>query len=225
MEKEIEALGGVLENPDHPFGVMLGGAKVSDKMGVLENLVDKVDVFLIGGGMAATFLEAEGYDVGESKVENDRLDYVKDLKSKATSQGVKILLPGDVIITQQLESGAETRTVPVGSIPKGWLIGDIGPETISKFTKSLKECRTVVWNGPPGVFEVPELSNGTNELAKSIASLKGTTVIGGGSTAEAVIDLGLAEKMSHVSTGGGASLEFMEGKSLPGIEVLMDKKS
>jgi len=223
MEREIEALSDALENPRRPFAVVLGGAKVSGKIAVLENLMDKVDALLIGGGMAATFLKSEGYGVGSSRVENDRLDYVRNLKKKATSRRIKLILPKDVIVAQQLETGVQTRIVPVDSIPDGWLIGDIGPETQDEFSNELRQCQTVVWNSPPGVFEIPEFAGGTQSLIRTLADLKVTSVIGGGSTAEAVIEMGLADRMSHVSTGGGASLEFLEGKTLPGVSILQDK--
>ena len=223
MEKEIEALGGALENPKRPFAAMIGGAKVSGKLAVLENIVNKVDALLIGGGMAATFLKSMGYGVGDSMVENDRLDYVRQLMEKAKSKGTKLLLPQDSVVAEKLEAGASTKTVPVTKIPDGWTIGDIGPDTIREFSTELKKCKTVVWNGPVGVFEIPEFANGTHSMIKVLADLEATTVIGGGSTAEAVIEMGLADKMSHVSTGGGASLEFLEDKVLPGVAVLQDK--
>ncbi|MBU2608469.1 MAG: phosphoglycerate kinase [Chloroflexi bacterium] len=223
MEKEIEALSGALENPKRPFAAMIGGAKVSGKLAVLENIVNKVDALLIGGGMAATFIKSLGYGVGTSMVENDRLDYVRQLMKKAKSKGTRLLLPQDSVVAEKLEAGAGTKTVPVTKIPDGWTIGDIGPDTIREFSTELKKCKTVVWNGPVGVFEIPEFSNGTRSLIQVLADLEATTVIGGGSTAEAVVEMGLTDKMSHVSTGGGASLEFMEGKALPGVAVLQDK--
>ncbi|MFC2072760.1 phosphoglycerate kinase [Chloroflexota bacterium] len=223
MEKEIEALSGALESPERPFAVMIGGAKVSGKLAVLENIIYKVDVLLIGGGMAATFLKSMGFGVGNSMVENDRLDYVRQLLEKAKSNRTRLLLPQDSVITEKLESGASTNTVPVTKIPDGWTIADIGPNTIREFSAEFKKCKTVVWNGPVGVFEIPEFANGTHSLLKVLADLEATTVIGGGSTAEAVIEMGLANKMPHVSTGGGASLEFLEGKVLPGVAVLQDK--
>lgn len=223
MTKELKALSRALENPARPFAAMIGGAKVSDKLAVLENIISKVDILLIGGGMAATFLKSQGYRVGSSKVEDDKLDYVKELMEKAKSLRVRFSLPQDVIMTDKLEVGSSTKTVPVTEIPDGWLIADIGPNTIEEFSQELKKCRTVVWNGPLGVFEIEEFAQGTRSLAQVLANLKATTVIGGGSTAEAVMKLGLADKMSHVSTGGGASLEFLEGKVLPGVAVLQDK--
>jgi len=223
METEIEALGGALENPKRPFAAMIGGAKVSGKLAVMENIMNKVDALLIGGGMAATFLKSMGYRVGDSMVENDRLDYVRQLMEKAKSKGPKLLLPQDSVVAAKLEAGASTKTVPVTKIPDGWTIADIGPDTILEFSTELKKCKTVVWNGPVGVFEIPEFANGTHSMIKVLADLKATTVIGGGSTTEAVVEMGLADKMSHVSTGGGASLEFLEGKVLPGVAILQDK--
>ena len=223
MEKEIEALSGALENPERPFAVMIGGAKVSGKLAVLDNIVSKVDALLIGGGMAATFIKSIGYSLGNSMVENDRLDYARQLMEKAKSEGTKLLLPQDSMVAERLEAGASTKTVPVTKIPDGWTIADIGRDTIREFSKELKKCKTVVWNGPVGVFEIPDFANGTHSMMKVMADLKATTVIGGGSTAEAVIEMGLADKMSHVSTGGGASLEFLEGKVLPGVAALQNK--
>jgi len=223
MEKEIEALSGALENPKRPFATMIGGAKVSSKLDVLENIVDKVDALLIGGGMAATFLKSTGYGVGNSMVENERLGYVSQLMERAKSRGVKLLLPQDVVLAEKLETGADTKTVPITKIPDGWTIADIGPETTREFATELKKCKTVVWNGPVGVFEIPEFAKGTRSMIEVLADLEANTVIGGGSTAEAVFEMGLADRMSHVSTGGGASLEFLEGKVLPGVAVLQDK--
>ncbi|MFC1976667.1 phosphoglycerate kinase [Chloroflexota bacterium] len=223
MEKEIEALSGTLGNPKRPFVAMIGGAKVSGKLAVLENIVNKVDALLIGGGMAATFLKSMGYGVGLSMVENDRLDYVRQLIEKTKSTGTRLLLPQDSVVAEKLEAGASAKTVPVTKIPDGWTIGDIGPDTIREFSTEIQKCKTVVWNGPVGVFEISEFANGTHSLIKVLADLEATTVIGGGSTAEAVIEMGLEGKMSHVSTGGGASLEFLEGKVLPGVAVLQDK--
>ena len=173
--------------------------------------------------MAATFLKSMGYGVGTSMVENDRLEYVRHLSEKAKSGGTKLLLPQDAVVAEKLETGASTKTVPVTKIPDGWTIADIGPDTIREFSTELKKCQTVVWNGPVGVFEIPEFANGTYSLIKILADLEVITIIGGGSTAEAVVEMGLADKMSHVSTGGGASLEFLEGKVLPGVAVLQDK--
>jgi phosphoglycerate kinase len=223
MKKEIEALSGALEDPKRPFAAMIGGAKVSGKLAILENIVEKVDTLIIGGGMAATFLKSMGYGVGDSMVENNKLDYVRQLMEKAKSKGTKLLLPQDSLLAEKLEAGASTKTVPVTKIPDGWNIADIGPDTIREFSTELKECKTVIWNGPVGVFEIPEFTNGTQSMIKVLADLEAITVIGGGSTAEAVVEMGLADRMTHVSTGGGASLEFLEGKVLPGVAILQDK--
>jgi len=223
LRKELDALGSALENPQRPFAVMIGGAKVSGKLAVLENIITRVDALLIGGGMAATFIKSKGYSVGVSMVENDRLGYVQNLMEKAGSSGVRLLLPQDVMVADRLESGASTKIVPVTEIPEERLIADIGPKTVAEFSQELSKCRTVIWNGPVGVFEIPQFAEGTRRLAEILADLEATTVIGGGSTAAAVAEMGLAGRMSHVSTGGGASLEFLEGKVLPAVAVLQDK--
>ena len=223
MEKELRFLSGALENPRRPFAAIIGGAKITGKLGVLENIVQKVDALLIGGGMAATFIKSMGYGVGASTVENDKLDYVQQLTKKAKLLKVRLLLPQDLGVAAKLEAGSSTRTVPVAEIPDGWVIADIGPNTITEFSEELKKCRTVVWNGPMGVFEIPQFAQGTRRIAKILAEIEATTVVGGGSTAEVVVEMGLADKMSHVSTGGGASLEFLEGKVMPGVAVLEDK--
>jgi len=223
MEKELKALSSTLENPRRPFAAIIGGAKVAGKLGILENIIGKVDALLIGGGMVATFLKSKGHEVGASMVEDDKLDYIEQLTSRAKSLGVRLLLPQDVIVAEKLEAGFSPRVVPAEEIPAGWVIADIGPRTIEEFSRELKKCRTVVWNGPMGMFEIPQFAQGTCTLAKVLADLEATTVVGGGSTAEAVVEMGLADKMSHVSTGGGASLKFLEGKVLPGVAVLQDK--
>ncbi len=220
MEKELKALSSTLENPRRPFAAIIGGAKVAGKLGILENIIGKVDALLIGGGMVATFLKSKGHEVGASMVEDDKLDYIEQLTSRAKSLGVRLLLPQDVIVAEKLEAGFSPRVVPAEEIPAGWVIADIGPRTIEEFSRELKKCRTVVWNGPMGMFEIPQFAQGTCTLAKVLADLEATTVVGGGSTAEAVVEMGLADKMSHVSTGGGASLKFLEGKVLPGVAVL-----
>jgi phosphoglycerate kinase len=223
MEKELNFLGKLLANPAHPFTALLGGAKVSDKMGVIDNILDKVDSILIGGGMAANFLKAQGINVGISAVEEDKLDYVKQVLSKARSKGVNILLPTDAVVSEKLESGPSVKTVPVNAIPANCLIADIGPETSAAFVTEINKCRTAFWNGPMGVFEIQAFAGGTQAVARALAFSGATTVIGGGSTAESVTEMGLDSKMTHVSTGGGASLEFLEGKELPGVAALMDK--
>ena len=220
MEKELMMLRKLLENPAKPFAAVVGGAKVSDKLEVLDNIVTKVSAFIIGGGMAATFLKSEGYRVGKSIVEDDKLQYVRDLTEKARSLDVGLLLPTDVVISESLDGNSPARTVAVGDIPDGWAIADIGPETISNYVRELKECKTVFWNGPMGVFEIPAFSKGTKEIATTIANLDAVTVVGGGSTTEAVNSLGLEDKVSLVSTGGGATLEYLSGKPLPGVIAL-----
>jgi phosphoglycerate kinase len=223
MEKELEFLGKALVDPECPFAMIVGGAKVSDKITMLENILPKVDALIIGGGMANTFLKAHGLDVGKSKVENDQLDVAQCLTVMAEEQDIPILLPSDVVVAKEFEAESPSQTVPVDEVPEDWMILDIGPETVSFFSEAIERCRTVVWNGPMGVFEFPAFANGTKGIASLLAGLGGTTIIGGGDSAAAVEELGLADKMTHVSTGGGASLEFLEGKTLPGVAALLDK--
>ena len=224
MEKELRVLGRLLNNPPRPFAAILGGAKVSDKIGVLGNLSDKVDLLLIGGGMAATFLKAQGRDVGDSPVECDRLEFAGELIERSYSSGARVLLPIDMVVADEFAEDAKSLTVSVDSIPRGHKIMDIGPSTAKGYAEAVRDCRTVMWNGPQGVFEWEAFSHGTRTIAKTLASLDdATTVIGGGSTAEAVARLGLSDRMSHVSSGGGASLEFMEGRELPGVAALPDR--
>lgn len=224
LEKELRVLGRLLNNPPRPFAAILGGAKVSDKMGVLGNLSDKVDLLLIGGGMVATFLKAQGHDVGESPVECDRLEFASELIERSNSGGARVLLPIDVMVADKFAEDAKPLTVSVGSIPTGYMVMDIGPNTAKGYAEAIRECRIVMWNGPQGVFEWEPFSHGTRLIAETLASLDdATTVIGGGSTAEAVAKLGLSDRMSHVSSGGGASLEFMEGRELPGVAALPDR--
>jgi phosphoglycerate kinase len=221
MEKELEFLGRVLAEPEHPFVAILGGAKISDKIGVIENLLARVDAILIGGGMANTFLKAEGYDVGESLVEDESLEMARDLLQQA---GDKLVLPVDVTVADRFDAQAFSQVVAAGNVPPGWRILDIGPRTLEIFQGHLEKARTVVWNGPMGVFEFPKFAQGTEAVARILANLPdATTVIGGGDSAAAVKRAGLDEKMTHVSTGGGASLEFLEGKTLPGVAALQDK--
>ena len=222
VEKEIEYFTRATQNPAKPYMAILGGAKVSDKIGVIENLMDKVDAILIGGGMAYTFLKAEGIGIGNSKLEADKLDLAKDLLTKAKSKGVKIALPKDNIATDKIEKGSQVREVG-REIPDGWMGVDIGPKTTEEFKSILKDAKTIVWNGPVGIFEMEPFAKGTTEIANFIAGLDATTIIGGGDTAAAIVKLGLKDKMSHISTGGGASLEFLEGKTLPGVAALADK--
>jgi phosphoglycerate kinase len=223
MEKELKVLGSLLEKPAHPFIAIMGGAKVSDKMGVVRNILDKVDALLVGGGMAANFLKAQGFSVGASAIEADQQEYTQEMIQKARAKGVRLLLPVDVVAAEKLEAGAANKVVSVKDIPLAWIIADIGPQTIDLFVKEIKGCRTAFWNGPMGVFEIDAFSGGTRQVAKTLASIKAITVVGGGSTAESVESMGLAAKMTHVSTGGGASLELLEGLELPGVAALLDK--
>ena len=221
MEKELEFLGSALADPEHPFVAILGGAKISDKIGVIDNLLSQVDALLIGGGMANTFLKAEDYDVAESLVEDDSLDTAQALIAQA---GNKLVLPVDVTVADRFDADAFSQVVPVAAVPPKWRILDIGPRTLELFQERLAGARTVVWNGPMGVFEFPKFAQGTEAVARMLAALPdATTIIGGGDSAAAVKRTGLADKMSHISTGGGASLEFLEGKTLPGVAALMDK--
>lgn len=225
VEKELNVLAGILANPAHPFAGLIGGAKVSDKIGVLENILDKVDCLLIGGGMAATLLKAKSYQVGLSVVEEDKLDFAVKLMEDAARKGVRLLLPLDVVVADGLSAQTKARTVAIENISPHLRIVDIGPLTINSFSKELEGCKTVFWNGPMGIYEIPQFAQGTQAMARLLASLEATTVIGGGSTAEIVIEMGLADKMTFVSTGGGASLRFLGGKTLPGVEALLDKRS
>ncbi|MCH7653065.1 MAG: phosphoglycerate kinase [Chloroflexi bacterium] len=223
MARELTMLGDALDNPLRPFAAILGGAKVSDKIAVLENLAGRVDTLIVGGGMAATFLKAQGLGVGDSPVEDDRLEFASNLIETSKKTALDLLLPTDVVIADEFSEKAGHEAVEVSDIPRGWRVMDIGPETASAYAEALKQSKTIIWNGPMGVFEWEPYSQGTIRLAKTLASLDATTVVGGGSTAEAVQSLGLAERMTHVSTGGGASLEFMEGRELPGVAALMDR--
>ena len=222
LEKEIEFLSKVTDSPDKPLALILGGAKVSDKIGVINNILDKADTILIGGGMAYTFLKAKGKDIGSSKLEADKLDLAKEILSNAVSSGVEILLPSDHIAADAFSASANSKVVGE-DIPEGWMGLDVGPETTENFISALKGARTVVWNGPLGVCEWEPFSQASRKLARFLSASSATTIIGGGDTAAAVAKFGLSDKMSHVSTGGGASLEFLEGKTLPGIAVLQDK--
>ena len=224
MEKEIKNLGSILENPAHPFTALLGGAKVSDKVSVMENIIDRVDSLLIGGGMAATFLKAKSYEVGLSLIETDRLDTAVGLMEKSTKRGARLLLPVDVIVADETNIEAKVETVSVANIPEDKKIVDIGPQTIKSFSEELQKCKTVFWNGPVGIYEIPQFARGTQEIARLLASLDAATIIGGGSTAEIVTEMGLADKITFVSTGGGASLEFLGGDTLPGVAALLDKE-
>ena len=223
VERELEIMDKALNHPVHPFAALIGGAKVSDKIGVLENVLDKVDSLLIAGGMGATFLKSLKYDTGQSPVEEDKVGLAQQLMAKAAGKGVHLLLPTDVVVANKFDPQAKFKTVPITNIPAGWYVMDIGPKTIELFEAKLRKCKTIIWTGPVGVFEFPEFRKGTSAIAKVLASLDATTVIGGGSTAEAIEEMGLVHKMTHVSTGGGASLRFLEGKPLPGIAALQDK--
>jgi len=224
LEKEINTLGGIIEKPAHPFVALLGGAKVSDKVGLLENILDKVDDILIGGGMAATFLKAKSYEIGGSLIEVEKVAVASGLMEKAAQSGVNLLLPTDVILADEISSEARVETISIAAIPEDKKIVDIGPNTIQSFRESLQKCKTVFWNGPMGIYEIPRFAEGTKAIARVLASLDATTVIGGGSTADAVAGLGLTDKMTFVSTGGGASLKFLSGETLPGIAALPDKE-
>ena len=223
IEKEISVMGKALNNPDRPLIAILGGAKVSDKIGVINNLLEKVDKLIIGGGMAYTFVKAMGMEVGKSLLEADKIDYAKEMIEKAKSKGVKLLLPVDTVVAKEFKADAEHSVVDINSIPADAMGLDIGPKTIELFEKELKGAKTVIWNGPMGVFEMPAFAVGTRAIAKALSEIDGTTIIGGGDSASAVKQLGYADKMTHISTGGGASLEFLEGRELPGIAALNDK--
>lgn len=224
IEKELEFLGGALENPKHPFVAILGGAKVSDKIGVIENLLDKVDTLIIGGGMAYTFYKAQGHHIGTSICEEDKLDLAKSILEKAQEKGVKLLLPVDNHVSSEYSNNGEDKMVDSTEIPDGFMGLDIGPKTIEKFEEAVKDAKTVVWNGPLGVCEFDKFATGTKAVATMLSKLDAITIIGGGDSAAAIEKLGLADKMTHISTGGGASLEFLEGKTLPGIACLQDKE-
>ena len=223
IEKELNYLGTALENPERPFMAILGGKKVSDKIGVIEALIEKVDVLMIGGAMAYTFFKSMGYSVGNSICEEDKLDLAQELMKKAEAKGVKLMLPVDTKVGKEFDANTESKVVKYTEIPDGWEGYDIGTETIAEYSKVLQDAKTVIWNGPVGLFEFEQFAVGTNSLAKTLADLDAVKIIGGGDSAAAVEKAGLAEKFTHISTGGGASLEFLEGKKLPGIEALQDK--
>ena len=223
IEKELEFLGNALDNPERPFVAILGGAKVSDKIGVIENLLDKVDTLIIGGGMAYTFYKAQGHSIGTSICEEDKIDLANDILNKAKEKNVEILLPIDNHVSAEYSNEAEDKYIDSVEIPEGFMGLDIGPKTIELFKNAIKNAKTVVWNGPLGVTEFSKFEEGTKAIAEALAETEAVTVIGGGDSAAAVEKFGLADKMTHISTGGGASLEFLEGKKLPGIECLQDK--
>lgn len=222
MEKEVRYLGALVASPPRPFAAVVGGAKVSSKLPAIQHLLPKVDILLVGGGMANTFLKARGVDVGASLVEDDLLDAARELMRTAESRGVELHLPVDVVAASRFAADAETATVPVDSVPRGYLILDIGPETVRRYAEALRRAKAVVWNGPMGVFEMEPFAAGSFELARAIANLDAVTVVGGGETAAVVAATGLQDRFTHVSTGGGASLEMLEGKTLPGVAALLD---
>ena len=223
IQKELEIMGGALENPKRPFVAILGGAKVSDKIGVINNLLEKADTIIIGGGMAYTFIKAMGHDVGTSLLEADKVDYAREMLDKAAAKGVMLLLPVDTAIHDKFENTDQFLTVDTAMMPDGYMGLDIGPKSIRLFTEAIRGAGTVIWNGPMGVFEFPAFAEGTKAIARALAESGAITIVGGGDSAAAVEQLGFADKMTHISTGGGASLEFLEGKELPGVACLLDK--
>ena len=223
MERELEALGAIVESPERPLAAVSGGAKVSDKLALLEHMAEKVDVMIVGGGMCATFFKARGYEVGESLIEPEMIEAAAGVERRAAERGAALLLPEDVVVADRFAADACVKTVAAQEIEPGWMLLDIGPRALASFGAALLPCRTVVWNGPMGVFEMPKFAAGTKGMAEIVAGLDATTVIGGGSTAQAVYELGLADRVTHVSTGGGASLELLEGKTLPGVAALLDR--
>ncbi len=223
IEKEIDFMGNALENPKRPLVAILGGKKVSDKIGVINSLLEKVDTLMIGGAMAYTFFKAQGYEVGNSICELDKLDLALELMEKAKQKGVKLMLPIDTKLGKEFDKNTESKTVKYTEIPEGWEGFDIGEETIKLYKEELRKAKTVVWNGPLGLFEFDQFAIGSNEIAKTLAEIDAITIVGGGDCAAAVEKAGVADKLTHVSTGGGASLEFLEGKKLPGIECLQDR--
>ena len=224
LEKELVNLGGILTNPVHPFAALFGGAKVSDKVALIENILGKVNFILVGGGMAATFLKSEGYEVGQSLIEADRIQTAADLITKTKANNISLILPLDVVITNDVSDKGSYQVVTIDKVPKDMKIVDIGPKTVESFTATLKKCKTVFWNGPMGVYEIPQFAKGSIAMAQLLAGLKASTVIGGGSTADIVYDMRLADKMTFVSTGGGASMSFLSGEVLPGVDALTNKK-
>lgn len=223
MERELEALAGTLENPARPFVTIIGGAKISDKIGVIENLLAKVDALLIGGGMANTFLLAQGYEMGDSLVESSSIDLAKRMLALVASRGAKLMLPSDAVVADKFAPDAATQVVPITAVTPGWRILDIGPDTRARYAAEIATAKTVIWNGPMGVFEMPAFAEGTRAVAQALANSSAKTVIGGGDSVAAIEQMGLADKVSHISTGGGASLELLEGRVLPGVAVLADR--
>ncbi|WP_211061904.1 phosphoglycerate kinase [Heyndrickxia faecalis] len=224
MQKELDVLGKALSNPERPFTAIIGGAKVKDKIGVIDNLLDKVDNLIIGGGLAYTFVKAQGHEIGKSLLEEDKIDLAKSFMAKAKEKGVNFYMPVDAIVADEFSETANKKEVAIEEIPADWQALDIGPKTVELYAKVIKESKLVIWNGPMGVFEMDAYANGTKGVAEALAAATGTySIIGGGDSAAAVEKFHLAEKMDHISTGGGASLEFMEGKTLPGVAALNDK--
>nr|WP_277999032.1 phosphoglycerate kinase [Moorella sulfitireducens] len=225
LQKEIETLGKALADPERPFVAIIGGAKVSDKISVIRNLLTKVDTLIIGGGMANTFLRARGYSMGKSLVEEDQVPLARELMAQAERQGVKMLLPRDLVVAQEFKADAPHQVVAANAVPDGWMALDIGPETAREYANALNGARTVVWNGPMGVFEMEPFAHGTEAVARAVAAVDGMTIVGGGDSVAAVEKVGVAGKIGHISTGGGASLEFLEGKALPGVVALTEKQA
>jgi len=223
MEKELTTMGKLLQNPERPFACLIGGAKIGDKIGLVQNMLQRVDILLLSGGMAATFFRAQGYEVGQSLVERDKIDLAKKLLQEAKEWNVLLLLPVDVVITEESKAESQAEVVSITDIPSTSYIADIGPQTIEFFCNELRNCRTIIWNGPLGICEISQFAQGTRAIAEFLSTLNAITVIGGGSSAEVVQEMGLTGEMTHVSTGGGATLRFLEGVPLPGVEVLLDK--
>lgn len=223
VEKELSVMGKALDDPKRPFVAVLGGAKVSDKIGVINNLLEKADTVIIGGGMAYTFIKAMGYEIGNSLLEADKLDYALEMIEKAKRNGVSLLLPVDTAVGNEFKADCDSEVVDIKAMPAGWMGMDIGPKTIELFSDAIKNAGTVVWNGPMGVFEFDAFAKGTKAMAQALADSGAITIVGGGDSAAAVEKLGFADKMTHISTGGGASLEFLEGLELPGVACLLDK--
>ena len=223
MQKELDVLGKALSNPEHPFTAIIGGAKVKDKIGVIESLLEKVDHLIIGGGLSFTFIKAQGHDIGKSLLEEDKIELAKSFIEKAKAKGVQLHMPIDAVVANEFSQDAETQIVDVDAIPADWMGLDIGPKTAAHYAEVIKNSKLIIWNGPMGVFEMDKFANGTKTVADAMAATTGYTVIGGGDSAAAVEKFEVADKMDHISTGGGASLELMEGKELPGIVALNDK--
>ncbi len=223
LEKELDVLGKALSEPDRPFTAIIGGAKVKDKIGVIDHLLDIVDNLIIGGGLSYTFSKAQGHEVGNSLLEEDKIDLAKSFIDKAKEKGVNLYMPADVVVTKEFSNDAETKVVSISEIPSDWMGLDIGPETVKTYADVIKNSKLVIWNGPMGVFEMSSFENGTKSVAQAMAETEAYTIIGGGDSAAAVEKFNVADKMDHISTGGGASLEFMEGKDLPGVNALTDK--